>query len=595
EIQAFGWRSLGEVLSSLPGMYTTYDRQYGYLGTRGFGLPGDYNTRILIAINGNRLNDAVYDAAMTGREFPVDMNLIERIEVLAGPGGAIYGQNAMLGVVNVITRKGQQVDGGELTASYQDLQRRYEGGLRWGKVLANGVDVMVSASGLQADGADLYMRYPGAGPGGTDVVGDAAGLDGEHDEEFFARIGKNAWSFELMSGAHRKDDPTGAFFSDPLTPERYQADLYQYLHLQYAEANTDELTVFGRLFVGRERYTSLADYDGVPNFSTGSSNWYGAEGRLLYTALPAHKLLLGVELQDNARADQTTDDLIRPGLDLNIPNDGYRAGIFVQDEWQFALAWSTSLGLRLDRNNVTGTKASPRAALIWRADQDTTVKALYGRAHRAPNTYEADYDDGLSQLSNRQLDGESINTYELLVDRQLSRRLSVQGSLYRWVMQDIITLGTEPVSGLSQYQSGADVYADGIELSGSSSLGAGSLLRASVSWQEAHYDGGRELANAPHWLARLNYQQQLPWAGLRAGIEVQYDDNRLTNAGVELDGSLLTNVTLRTNTAITGLELSLSVLNLFDESYAHPAPDSVWQDSLPQDGRSVRLRMDYRF
>ena len=116
EIKAFGWRTLDQALASLPGIHTTYDRQYSYLGTRGFGLPGDFNTRVLLAINGNRVNDLVYDSAAFGRDFPLDLDLIERIEFVAGPGGAVYGQNAMFGVVNVITRTGAQVDGGELSA-----------------------------------------------------------------------------------------------------------------------------------------------------------------------------------------------------------------------------------------------------------------------------------------------------------------------------------------------------------------------------------------------------------------------------------------------------------------------------------------------
>src|SRR5687767_52272 len=110
QIKAFGWRTLDQALASLPGIHITYDRQYSYLGTRGFGLPGDFNTRVLLAINGNRANDVVYDAALLGREFPVDMDLVERIEFIAGPGGAVYGQNAMFGVINVITRNGSQMD-----------------------------------------------------------------------------------------------------------------------------------------------------------------------------------------------------------------------------------------------------------------------------------------------------------------------------------------------------------------------------------------------------------------------------------------------------------------------------------------------------
>ena len=138
EIKAFGWRTLDEALASLPGIHTTYDRQYNYLGTRGFGLPGDFNTRVLLTINGNRVNDVVYDAAISGRAFPLDLDLIERIEFIPGPGGAVYGQNALFGVVNVVTRSGAGVDGAELAVAYQSPQSAREGRATWGKTLDNG-------------------------------------------------------------------------------------------------------------------------------------------------------------------------------------------------------------------------------------------------------------------------------------------------------------------------------------------------------------------------------------------------------------------------------------------------------------------------
>ena len=73
EIEAFGWRSLAEALSSLPGIYTTYDRQYSYVGTRGFSAPGDYNTRMLLTVDGNRVNDAVFDQAFVGTALTIAM------------------------------------------------------------------------------------------------------------------------------------------------------------------------------------------------------------------------------------------------------------------------------------------------------------------------------------------------------------------------------------------------------------------------------------------------------------------------------------------------------------------------------------------
>ena len=94
------------------------------------------------------------------------------------------------------------------------------------------------------------------------------------------------------------------------------------------------------------------------------------------------------------------DDLSTPGVDTEVLGSGWRAGIYAQDEWRLSDTWSTTLGLRVDRNDVTGTQLSPRAALIWQATPVTTLKALYGRAHRAPNANEAAFDDGVSLIAN---------------------------------------------------------------------------------------------------------------------------------------------------------------------------------------------------
>src|ERR1700720_3132374 len=179
EIQSFGWRTLGEGLASLPGVYTTYDRQYSYLGMRGFGLPGDLNTRVLVTINGNRVNDPTFDAGPTGADFPLDMDVIERIEFIPGPGGAVYGQNAMLGVVNVITRNGAGIEGSELEASYKTPQSEHEERASFGRRLDNGVDVLLSVSDMRAHGEDRFFNY-----GASGVSGIAAGMDGERNQQF---------------------------------------------------------------------------------------------------------------------------------------------------------------------------------------------------------------------------------------------------------------------------------------------------------------------------------------------------------------------------------------------------------------------------
>ena len=590
EIQAFGWHTLAEALASLPGVYTTYDRQYSYLGMRGFGLPGDLNTRVLITINGNRVNDPTFDQGPTGPEFPVDLDMVERIEFIPGPGGAVYGQNAMLGVVNVVTRDGAAVGGAELAAAYEAPQAAREARATGGWAFGNGVDAVVSASDMAARGEDRYYRF-----GASGVSGVAVGMDGERNQQVFARIADGPWSLEQVYGLHRKDDPTGAFLSDPLVAGDYQGDRHSLTQLQFADdAAGDRLHVLARVFTGSENYRSLLTYDG-PFLSPADSNWSGVEARVLSTALADHKLMLGFEAQDNTRENQAAVYPATPADDVFIGRQGYRAGIYAQDEWRISGSLAATLGAREDRNDATGDKLSPRAALIWRPAAATTLKALYGIAPRAPNAFERDYGDGVTQTANLSLKGETIDTIELVADQRIGSDFTLRTSVYRWKMQDLISLGLDPVSGLSQYQSGANVTAHGLEVSADKTWEPGARLRGSVSAQEADYAGGRELVNSPKLLGKLNLSTPLPVKHLRAAYEFQYDSSRLTLNGTTVGGYELSNLILSTDILGPRSLMSVGAYNLFDMEYAQPAAATNWQNSFDQDGRSVQLKATFGF
>jgi outer membrane receptor for ferrienterochelin and colicin len=589
EIRAFGWRTIDEALASLPGIYITYDRQYTHFGTRGFSLPGDFNTRILVMINGNRVNDVNYDNGPMGRQFPLDMGLVERIEFIPGPGGAVYGQNAMFGVINVITRRGADIGGVELAAAAQRPQSLREGRASWGALLENGVDMALSVSGMHARGEDRFFDF-----GATGASGVARGLDGDHEKTLFARIGRGPWAFDLVYGDHRKDDPTGAYLSDPLVPGQYQGNRYTLAQWQYQDSfRGDTLQLLGRLFVGQDRYSAALSYGtwfGYPAVS----DWRGGELRLLSTALAGHKLMLGLEAQRNVRADQLAQDMAHPANDTVIHAGGHRAGLYMQDEWRIADALAATLGLRIDHNNQTGAHTSPRGALIWHIAPATTLKALYGRAHRAPNAFERDYFDGV-QVANPALRGESIGTLELVADHNVGADLHLRGTAYQWNMRDLIVLGIDPVSGFTQYQSGNTLKAKGVGLSLDKTWTWGGRLRGSVSLQHLHDANDAEANNSPHRLGKLNFSAPLPLAGLRLGYELQYDSRRKSLNGDDLGGYALSNLQLRADTWVKRLELGLGIRNLFDKRYAHPGADNNWQNALDQDGRSARLEALYRF
>jgi iron complex outermembrane receptor protein len=596
EIQSFGWHTLAEALSSLPGIYTTYDRQYSYFGMRGFSLPGDLNTRVLVTINGNRVNDPTFDQGPTGPEFPLDLGNIERIELIPGPGGAVYGQNAMLGVVNVVTRDGAAVDGTELQLAYESPQSLGQGRVSWGQSLGNGIDLLVSASDMRAAGENRYFDY-----GASGIAGVAVGLDGERNQQVFARIAGGSWTLEEVYGNHTKDDPTGAFLSDPLVPGSYQGDRHSLTQFQFHEANAaDTLETSVRVFGGTEDYSSRLSYGTPPSpfLSPADSSWFGAELRVLSMALASHKLMLGLETQYNAHENQAADYPDDPSQDLFIGRSGYRIGVYLQDEWRIARSLAATVGARLDHNDEIPDRLSPRVGLIWQATPLTTLKALYGIAHRAPNVYERDYGDGVTQTANPTLGGESINTLELVADQRVESELTLRGSIYQWILRDIITLGTDPITGLAQYQSGETARARGVELSADNTWELGARLRGSVAVQNAEYLGGRPLPNSPKVLGKLNLSTQVPWvpwAGLQLAYELRYDSPRLSLDGSDLGGYVLSNLIVSTERLAPGLRLSVGLYNLLDKRYAQPGEDTSWQNAFEQDGRSIQFNLRYRF
>lgn len=587
EIRAFGWRTLGQALASLPGVHTTYDRQYTYLGARGLGLPGDYNTRVLITINGNRVNEATYDSAMVGHAFPLDMDLVERIEYIPGPGSAVYGQNAMFGVANLVTRSGQDVNGVELTAARQTTHLASSGRLSVGRRLEDGTDVLVSLSGLDARGQDHRYDF------GDGVEGLAARMDGERDQELHARLARGAWSFDLNWGDRLKADPTAAEGTDPLVAGQGIRDRYLLTQLRYEDTLADpRQRLMARVFMSEYGFESRSSYGGERYLFSGTTRSRGAELRWLSDAWSNHRLMVGLELQDDPQRDQAQHDPDGEQPDYLFPNQGWRAGLYAQDEWRLSESLVATLGGRVDRDSIQGTRLSPRMALIWRPASASTLRLLYGTAHRAPNAYETNWRwEGERPVLEDAVPGERIRTLELVLDQRVAPDLVWRGALYRWALRDAIVFDNDAYL----FRSEVPICATGLELSADKTWRGGARLRGSLSRQWVGFDDGRPVPNAPPWLAKLAFSTPLPVAGLRLAYEWSFVGRRHTPDGHRLGGYSVSGVHLVAPRILPRLDVSLGIANLFNKRYAHPLPAGNWMPSLAQDGRSATLQLSYRF
>src|SRR5439155_22018944 len=112
----------------------------------------------LVLVDGHRINEKVFDSGLIGNDFPLDIELIDQIEVIRGPSSSIYGNNAFFGVINVITRQARDLNGLEVSGSYGSFDT-YTARLSYGRTFTNGLQLLLSGSFLDSAGADS-LYYP---------------------------------------------------------------------------------------------------------------------------------------------------------------------------------------------------------------------------------------------------------------------------------------------------------------------------------------------------------------------------------------------------------------------------------------------------
>lgn len=166
EISRYGYRTLADILGGVRGFYITNDRNYSYVGARGFNRPGDYSTRILLLVNGHRVNDNVYDQASVGAEFGIDVAMFERVEIIRGPASSLYGTNALFAIVNVVTRTGASIGGISFDADAGTLATQLARGSA-GRRFANGLDVALSGTYERSSGMTTCISRPSMSPTAT--------------------------------------------------------------------------------------------------------------------------------------------------------------------------------------------------------------------------------------------------------------------------------------------------------------------------------------------------------------------------------------------------------------------------------------------
>jgi outer membrane receptor for ferrienterochelin and colicins len=593
EILRLGHRTLADVLRSVRGLYTTYDRNYSYIGVRGFARPGDYNTRVLLLIDGQRVNDAVYDMAPIGTDFLLDVSLIDKVEVIRGPGSSLYGTSAFFAVINVVTRSGGQqrgvradVFGGSLGTGGATVS--------YGRQFGGNHELLLSASSRRSDGAGV-LTFPAFASIGSGEV-EARGLDRDSSSAMFGSIAFGRFAVRGAFVTRDKQVPTASFetlFGD----DRLETND----HRGYVHATYDGGLGRGWLGTARAAYDHYG-YEGVYPLDYGMPQavvqWDNAESQVLSGELTArrrvgrsHLFAIGAEVRHQLQNRMWTLDEMAGLFEVSHP--ATVVGVYAQDEVRLTSWALVNAGLRVDRYPSFGTRVTPRAGLVLLPRPTTALKVLHGRAFRAPNPYELYYfgpPDGV------ELSPETIRSSEVVWEESLSNRVRSSVNVFTYDVSDILELGTFTTTAFEVpyvFTNKGHVRARGVEAEVEMRLFDRVSARASHAFVRTRHRATDEMvSNSPEHLTKAALQ--LPLSRLTLGLEGHYVGRRLTTTGESLPGFFLQNLTV-TAPAHSRVEISVGVYNAFDASYADPGAEEHRQPSIPQDGRTVQARLRIGF
>lgn len=600
EIRKYGYRTLADILRSVRGFYVSYDRNYSYVGVRGFSRPGDYNCRILLLVDSHRINENLYDSASIGTEFPLDVDLIDRVEIVRGPSSSIYGTNAFFGVINVITKRGRDLKGAELSGDLASFGTGL-GRASYGNKFKNGLEILLSSSFYHSRGQRRLYYKEFDSPDTNHGI--AENTDHDQFGQFFANLAYRDFSLQAVYGSREKGIPTASFDTVFNDPRNRTTDAQGYLDLKYERSFGNQWELLGRLYYDQYNYVGDYMYDSpesatpslVMNKDVGRGKWWGGELKIAKTFLERHKFTLGSEFRHNLEQDQINYDVTPFFQYFDDRRNSKFWGLYLQDEITLRKDLVLNAGVRHDRYATFGGTTNPRLGLIYSPFKKTTLKLLYGDAFRAPNVYELFY-YGSSQKSNPNLKPETIKTYEVVWEQYLGKRFRVAAAGFHYNIEGLINQQTDPVDGLLVFRNTEKVSAEGLELELEKKWAWGLEGGLNYIFQDAESQTfGGQLTNSPKHLGRFNLSVPLVKKKLFASMDVQYVGQRKTLAGNYTGAYVVPNFTLFSRNLLKGWQISAGLYNLFNKRYGDPGSHDNRQDIIEQDGRSFRLKIGYRF
>lgn len=632
DIAAIGATDLDEVLETVPGLHVnrsdqTFSSKYIFRG-----ITSSFNPQALMLINGVPVTTMMFgNRGNTWGGMPV--KAIQRIEVIRGPGSALYGADAYAGVINIVTKTAQDIDGvvtGARLGSFDTKGAWVEAATAF-----NSTDISLVLEQESTDGWRETVNRD-AQTNFDEQFGTSASLApgpvNTSVDQFDARLDVSGERWQFRAGLQdRRNLGTGPGLAQALDPQgRYKSQRvtmdYSY-RWQEAMEGLDIESRVSFLNITQEPENDIFLYPpgafggSFPDGFIGNPGYKERQFRLdlnsIYSNFDNHRVLAGVgalwaDLYEVTESKNFNSDFSPKGQVEDVSDDPNQVWmpeedrenyyVFVQDEWQFAQNWQLVSGLRYDYYADFGQTVNPRAALVWATTDTLTTKFLYGRAFRAPSLNELYAAQNPITAGNEDLNPETIDTFEIALGYQPHTRLFYGINVFYYEIDDLITATPTPGPISNQYQNSGKRKGHGTELEVEYRALDNLNLTANYAYQTSEDERtNSSVGEAPNhqiyaraeWgiTQTWNLNTQLNWVGEQKRSQ--------SDPREPVDDYTTVDITARTQGLWRGLDIAVSVRNAFNADVRDPSPFSDPRPAIPGDfpmaGRYAYAEVQYQF
>ncbi len=597
EIKDMGARNILDVLNRIPGFHVTQ----GYYGKDEIEVRGIKTTdseKVKILIDGHSVNDN-YSGGAVWSFGNLNVSNVKRIEIIRGPGSALYGSNAFSGVINVITKTGADMNGLSVTVGVGSFNSR-KLNLQAGKTF-NDLDIALSFNSERTEGDS-----PSFGKDAFGNTGDADNEDKSYDVQL--KVAYNDFTLNTKFVNRERGDYLNVVNANTdfgyIDREQYFAEL------GYSHTFGERTEIAVKAYVDHLHWKSLFEM-----YSSGliagpgiKERTMGVELHLDYKVTEKNLFTLGVMreqrkqyeviFQGNFDPSGNTSGLFDSVRDISSLGNWNReekrdiSAVYLQDVWSVTDDFELTVGARYDNYSDFGNTTNPRAAAVWALTDDWNLKVLYGKAFRAPS-FEQLYNTNNPAVKGSDMDPETMETFELNISNRFREKTKTKLTYFRSNFEDEIRL----VSGMYENSGGAKIQ--GVEFEMAHKYSKVNAFYLNYTYQDARdWETGDVLQDVAAHKGNIGFNHQ--FAGrytLNSNIFISSERPRAKgDSRDDMPSYALVDVALRADDVVyKNLGVRATVHNLFDKAYSDPAPQGSVENDYVREGINIMFELSYKY